>query len=205
MSLNDVLAGARNNTCLEAIAARYHVPVATVGACLEKFRPVMMRQIAAALTTATGAERLLRALADPSLNTLEQNPMAICEHPVRLAGDAHHRLLSHYDDNAWTVLDTIARDVDLSHQTLRAMAPLLTMILLSALRQATAPAFLRLLQRERPDDTSTDPFAFAVEHADTLSGRQTRPETALRWLDVVLARAQTDGEHVSIYPDERIA
>jgi len=209
VSLSEQLEQAQGKRCLTAIAERYRLPQEQVWHATNLLRPVVLRQIDVGMATPVGAKSLLRTLAQPSLAEIEAKPAVICDHPVRLAGDAIHRQLSRHDTDMWATLDSMARTVGISHQTFRAMVPLLTLVILSAIRRATAPAFLRLLQQHRPGDAGTDPFAFAMQHAEWLEQRNAPPqrpqppETALRWLDGVLARAQDDTTNMRMPPAER--
>ena len=203
MSLSETLAESQSGRCLQAIAQRYRLTSDQAQRATELFRPILLQQIEADLATKNGALNLLRTIAQPALAEIEAHPDNILDHPVRLAGDAIYRQFSRHDPDTWTTLDGIACDVGVSHQVFRALVPCLTLVIVSALRRTAAPAFLRLLLRHRPDDRSTDPFAFACEHADALQGRTIQPETALRWLDLVLARTDADKHHLRADPADR--
>lgn len=207
VSLSKVLGEAQSHHCLQAIAQRYRLPIEQAAHVASLVRPVLLRQLEQRLSSKNGSMGLLRTLADPAFAKIERQPGAIVEQDVRLVGDAIHRQLSRQDADAWATLDQMARDSGVSHQTLRAMVPALTLMILGAIRRATAPAFLRLLMQHRPDDTGTDPFAFASEQADAPDGRTIKPETALRWLDRVLTRADPtppDEGNISLHADPDI-
>lgn len=204
VSLSEVLAQAQSSRCLEVIGQRYRLRPVQAQRASDLMRPVLLRQIDAALATTNGAHDMLRIFTQPAFAQIEHDPSAISEQSVRLAGDALHRQLSHYDHDVWVTLDRIAREIGISHQTFRAMVPCLTLVIVAALRKAAAPAFLRLLLQHRPDDTSTDPFAYACEHADALQGRSVPSKTALRWLDLVLSRTDNNTDALHADPRHRI-
>lgn len=199
MSLSEVLAQAQSARCLQAIAERYRLTGEQAHQVANFVRPVVLRQIEACLTSSRDAVELLRMFAQPVFNQIEDNPSDIVEQDVRLSGDAVHRQLSRVDHDLWGTMDRIARDAGISHQTLRAMMPSLTLLILGALRRAATPVFLRFLLQHRPDDAGTDPFVFARDHADLLSQRRIRPASTLRWLDQVLSRS--DDSLVSLRAD----
>lgn len=205
MSLSEVLAEAQSGHCLQVIAQRYRLTADQAQQAVDLVRPLILRQISASLSRETGATDMLRALAQPALAQIDAAPQSVVDQDVRLAGDSIHRQLARHDGDLWTTLDGIARTIGISHQTLRAMMPSLTLMILGALRRAATPVFLRFLMQERPDDTSTDPYVFAQERAEKLTGRTTQPATALRWLDLVLSRTGESRTPLRAEPSDRIS
>jgi len=204
VTLSDVLAGVRSSRSLEAIDRRYHLAPGQAARCADLIRPVVLRQVDECLRSTNGSSNLLRALASPAVSAIEADTAAVSDQAVRLAGEAIHRQIIRHDADGWGAMDLIAREAGLSHQTLRALVPLLTLLVLGAIRSAAAPAFRRLLMQQQPDDAGTDPFLFAAQHADRLRGRAIKPQTALRWLDIVLARAQDERTELVAAPNDRI-
>ncbi|MEL6287302.1 MAG: hypothetical protein AAFQ35_00860 [Pseudomonadota bacterium] len=193
-ALDDILTGRGTAMALHALAGRYHLPPEAVAAALVRVRPWVMADVARLIDRPGGLHELIHWLADPAVARIAHQPAAVIDQGVRVAGDAMHRGLTRGDQSLWQRFDEMARDLAMSHQSLRAMTPALTLIILAAVREASRPAFLRLLHAVRPDDARTDPFSFAAEHAERIAERPLRPGAALRWLDGVLARAHHDAE-----------
>ncbi|MEO0618841.1 MAG: hypothetical protein AAFZ01_06120 [Pseudomonadota bacterium] len=190
------LSGAATGRAIDAISSRYHLQSATVRAALQTVRPLILNQVAQLCENESAATQLLHWLADPALTRIRIVPEDIIAQDIRVTSDAMSRGLSRGDASLWSALDVSAAQVGMSHQTLRAMLPLLTLLLMAAIRDAAAPAFLRHLHALRPDDQTTDPYAFAAQQADTgqAATSQAASSQALRWLDAVLSRAQDTAE-----------
>ncbi|MEL7542839.1 MAG: hypothetical protein AAGJ70_03595 [Pseudomonadota bacterium] len=192
VALDNVLAQPATARATDAIAARYHLTPETSRAALHTLRPLILQQIAQLCDGRDGECRILHWLADPALTRIRIVPEDIVAQDVRATSDAIHRGLSRGDASLWGSIDASAARLAMSHQTLRAMMPLLTLLLLAAVREAATPAFLRYLHVMRPDDQTTDPYAFAAQQASAAS--PVAPSQALRWLDAVLSRAQEQSE-----------
>lgn len=166
--------------------------------------PHILRQVDECLQGTNGPDTILRALAAPAAGAILKTPDAIFDPAIRLEGDDIQRQFFRNDTDRWHWLDHTAREIGISRQTLRILMPILTLLVLSAIRRATAPVFRRHLVCHQPDDNSTDPFTFAARHAETLRQGAVKPQASLRWLDIVLTRAQDDdGMHLVAEPRDR--